>query len=305
MNSPSTPQYPTIQAANVVTGQDATTQAMGLANQYFAPQMGAQAQGIADINQGQSYYNNFGPTSLEQAVGNQYFSNVWPQEQSMIQNQFANSGMNFSPALASTEANAFGTLGTNVGEYLSNQSNTNATNNLSDLLNINPNNYYQPISNAITGQSNEQAQLTQQANMQNAQAQYMNSSAAYQQGLAQNGAIGTGIGTALGAVGGAFVGMPLQGAALGGSLGGAVMGGGSASGLGNAMQSMAYYGNQPGMGSTNGQNNSMFNQGVNQQLNNSYSNNASSGYGNNAPVQGGNMFGVAPLSSSANSGYPQ
>lgn len=289
MNQPSTPQYPQIQASNVVSGADATNQAMSLANQYFAPQMGAQAQGISDINQGQSYYNNFGPSTLSQAIGNQYFSNVWPQEQSMIQNQFANSGMNFSPAMASTEANAYGTLGTNVGEYEQGISNQNATNNLSQLMSINPNSYYQPISNTITGQSNEQAQLSQQAAAQNAQAQYMNSSAAYQQQLSSNGALGTGVGAGLGALagyalapvtgGGSLIAAGI-GAGLGGALGGSVMGGGSASSLGNAMQAMSYYGNQPGMmPGQYGMQNSTNMSGVNASQQPNYSNLTSSGYG--------------------------
>lgn len=281
MNTPSTPQYPQIQASNVVTGADATNQAMALANQYFAPQMQAQGQGLADIAQGNNYYSNFGPTSLEQAVGSQYFSNVWPQEQAMIQNQFANSGLNNSPALASTEANAFGTLGTNVGEYLSNQSNQNATNNLSNLLSINPNNYYGPISNAITGQSNEQASLSQQAAIQNAQAQYQNSAANYNQQQATNGAFGSIGGGILGGIGGAFVGNPVGGAMLGSSLGGAALGG-SPVNLGNAMQAYQYAGSQPGTMPQSGS------YGIGSQL-------GTGAYGANA--------GVTPYANNAQNGY--
>lgn len=288
MEQPSTPQYPQIQAANVVSGADATSQAMSLANQYFAPQMAAQGQGLADIAQGQQYYNNFGPTSLEQAVGNQYFSNVWPQEQAMIQNQFANSGMNFSPAMASTEANAFGTLGTNVGEYLSNQSNTNASNNLNYLMNTNPNSYYQPISNAITGQSNEQASLSQQAAIQNAQAQYANSAANYNQQQATNGAIGSIGGAIAGGIGGSFAGNPVGGAMVGSSLGSAAFGG-SPVNLGNAMQAYQYYGSQPGQ--MPGQSNGGTTVGNSTQPN--YSNLSSNGYGTN------NVSGVTNGTSSA------
>jgi hypothetical protein len=160
--TPPTPVY-------AISGADAQSQGYNLAQQEYGPQMGAQAQGIADINQGQSYYNNFGPSTLAEAVGNQNFSNIWPQEQAMIQNQFANSGMNFSPALASTQANAYGNLSANIGQYEQNISNQNATNNLGQLMSINPSSFVNPITGEITQQSNIN---TQQQN-------------AYQQALAQ------------------------------------------------------------------------------------------------------------------------
>lgn len=252
MSKPSTPQYPTITPSSVVTGQDATSQAMQLANQYFAPQMGAQAQGIADIGQGTAYYNSYQPTDFANALANQSFQNIWPNEQAYMQNLLSQSGMAYSPTEATTLGNAYGNLSTNIGEYLNQQGNTEATNNLNSLLNINPNNYYGPISNAITGQSNEQATLDQQANMQNANAQYSNSLANYNQGLATNGAIGTGIGAV---AGGLIGGVP--GAAIGSGIGGSLMGG---SGMGNNLSSYLlasqYMGQTPGQtgGGSSGQN---------------------------------------------------
>lgn len=242
MSKPSTPQYPSITPSQVVSGSDATNQAMQLANQYFAPQMGAQAQGIADLGQGTSYYNSFQPTDFSQALANQSFQNIWPNEQAAIMNQLSQSGMAYSPTAATTVGNAYGNLSTNIGEYLNQQGNTEATNNLNALLNINPNSYYQPISSAITGQSNAQAGLNQGANMQNANAQYSNSLANYNQQLATNGAIGS----AVGAVGGFALGGP-SGAMLGSGLGNSLMGGSNAgSSLSNYLIASQYTGQNTG-----------------------------------------------------------
>lgn len=254
MSKPDTPQYPDIQASQVVSGQDATNQAMQLAQQYFPQQMGAQAQGLNDLSMGNAYYQQYQPTSFEQALGNQQFQNVWPNEQAAIMQQLSNSGMAYSPVAASTVGNAYGNLATNIGQYLNTQADTRATNNLNALLGINPNNYYGPISNAITGQSNQQAQLSQQANVQNAGADYSNSLANYQQGNATNGAIGT----AVGGIGGFLLGGP-AGAMLGSSLGGSILGGSGGGGnVGNSLLASQYLGgmnSQPFGGMFNGQSN--------------------------------------------------
>lgn len=243
MSQKTPPTYTPPSPVLAMTGQEANQQGYAQAQQQYGPQMGAQAQGINDISQGASYYNNFGPSSLAEAVGNQYFSNIWPQQQSMIQNQFANSGMNFSPALASTEANAYGNLGANVGQYEQGISNQNATNNLSDLLSINPMAYSQPLTNNILNQSNTNTGLQNQYNQSLAQQQYQQ---AYNQ-YAQNNAFASTIGQ-ISPVGGQIYG------ASNGTSGSAFAG--SAQSLGQAGQlAMMYagqgggagYGMQPGM----------------------------------------------------------
>lgn len=273
MSKPQTPNYPQIQPASVVTGADATNQAMQLTNQYFAPQMGAQAQGIADIGQGTNYYNSYQPTSFAQALGNQSFQNIWPNEQAYMQNLLSQSGMAYSPTEATTLGNAYGNLSTNIGEYLNQQGNTEATNNLSALLGINPTNYSTPILNAITGQSNQQAGLNQQATMQNADATYSNSLANYNQQLATGQAIGTGVG----ALGGLAVGGP-AGAIAGAGIGGSLMGGSnSGSSLSNYLLASQYMGQTPGQTGTT-QSNPLYNS-VDSQYNSLPSNQASSVYG--------------------------
>lgn len=243
MGKPKTPEYPKIQPASVITGQDATKQAMDLANQYFGPQMGAQAQGLADLGMGNAYYEQYQPTSFEQALANQQFQNIWPDEQALIMNQLSKSGMAYSPVAAATLGKAYGNLASGIGEYLNTQANTRATNNLTALLGFDPNAYYGPISNAITGQSNQQATLTQNANMQNADAQYKNDLSRYAQNQSGMGALGTVGGAALGALlaaptGGMSLGM---GALLGSGIGNAVLGGGNAGGsLGNYLLASQY-----------------------------------------------------------------
>lgn len=265
MSQQTAPTYNPPAPTYAMSGQTGQEQGYALAQQEYAPQMSAQAQGIADINQGQSYYNNFGPSTLGEAVGNQYMQNIWPQEQSMIQNQFANSGMNFSPALASTEGNAYGNLAAGVGQYEQGISNQNATNNLSQLMSINPQSFVNPITSNILNQSNTNTGLTNQYNQAVAQQQYQQ---AYNQ-YSQNNALASTIGQ-ISPIGGQVYG------ATTGTSGSAF--GGTASTLGSPMsalamnQAMNQYNMQPGSyqpQSGNGAPN----------LAASYSNGASSGYG--------------------------
>lgn len=190
MSQRTAPVYQPPQPVYAMTGQSGIQQGYNLASQLFPYQMNAQAQGIQDINQGASYYNNFGPTSLSEAIGNQYMNNIWPQQQAMISNQFANSGMQNSPALANTMANAYGNLATGVGQYEQGISEQNATNNLSDLLSINPNSYYQPMTNDILSQSNVNTELQNQYNQAVAQEQYQQSYNKYAQQNALASTIG-------------------------------------------------------------------------------------------------------------------
>lgn len=228
MSQKTPPTYNPPAPTYAMSGQTGVQQGMDLANQYFAPQMGAQAQGIADIGQGQNYYNNFGPSDLGQAIGNQYMQNIWPQESAIISNQFANSGMANSPALASTMGNAYGNMAVNVGEYEQGISNQNATNNLSQLMSVNPNNYYQPITNDILSQSNTNTAMQNQYQQALAQQQYQQ---AYNQ-YTQKNALASTIGQI----------SPIGGQIYGGATGtsGSAFGG-TASSLGSPGSQMAMY----------------------------------------------------------------
>ena len=191
MSQKTAPTYTPPAPVLAMSGQAGHQQGYSLAQQEYGTQMGAQAQGIADIGQGAGYYNSFGPSTLSQAVGNQYMNNIWPQQQAMIQNQYANSGMeNSAPAVAGTEANAYGNLAAGVGQYEQNISNQNATNNLGQLMSINPMSYSQPITDSILNQSNTNTGLTNQYNQAVAQQQYQQAYNKY----AQNNALASTLG---------------------------------------------------------------------------------------------------------------
>ena len=255
MSQKTAPTYTPPAPVMAMSGQAGQQQGYSLAQQEYGPQMGAQAQGIADIGQGAGYYNSFGPSTLGQAVGNQYMNNIWPQQQAMIQNQYANSGMeNSAPAVAGTEANAYGNLAAGVGQYEQNISNQNATNNLGQLMSINPMSYSQPITDSILNQSNTNTGLTNQYNQAVAQQQYQQAYNKY----AQNNALASTIGQ-LSPIGGQIYG------ASTGTSGSAF--GGTASMLGSPMsalamnQMMGQYNMQPGVqgggGNSSGYSNAM------------------------------------------------
>lgn len=149
----------------------------------------AQSTALNNVND-PNYYSHFQPTSLEQALGSQYFQNVWPNEQAMISNQFANSGMANSPALASTLGNAYGNLSTQVGSYLADQGNSRATNAINAGLNISPNSVLGPYVQTGQNQSNAQADLNYGYQQSLAQQQYQQQMNKYQNSNALAGTIG-------------------------------------------------------------------------------------------------------------------
>ena len=217
--TPPTPSY-------AISGADAQAQAFNLANQEYGPQMGAQAQGISDIGQGAGYYNSFGPSSLSQAMGNQYMSSVVPQADAAAMNQLSNSGMQNSPAAASTIGTINANAGINIGQYEQGISNQNATNNLNQLMSVNPSSFVNPITGEITQQSNINTNMTNQYNQAVAQQQYQQQYNQY----SQNNALASTIGSI------APIGGQIYGAATGTS-GSAFAG--TASTLGSPMSSLA------------------------------------------------------------------
>lgn len=284
MSQKTPPTYTPPAPVYAMSGADAQTQGYGLAQQEYGPQMGAQAQGIADINQGAGYYNSFGPSSLSQAMGNTYMQNVVPQADAAAMNQLANSGMQNSPAAGAVVGNINANAGINIGQYEQGLSNQNATNNLSQLMSINPTSYVNPITQGITNQSNINTGLTNQYNQAVAQQQYQQQYNQY----AQNNALASTIGQ-LSPIGGQIYGATTgtSGSAFSGT---ANMLGSPGSAL--AMnQMMNQYNMQPGSYSpgSNGLGTSG-NSGYGA-MNNSYADSASSGYGSSMPVQGGNAFG--------------
>ena len=216
------PKYQMVQAPKVMTGADAYSGAVNWGNQNFGNAMGARESALSDLSRGSDYYAGFQPTSFEQAMANQQFQNVWPDQQAFMMNQLAKSGMSYSPVAAATLGKAYGNTSMDIAQYLANQGNQRAQYSLSSRLGIDPMSMINPYANAGMNQSNEQANYDWQATKQNADAQYANDMAKYQQKMAGYKMMGQ----IVGGVGGAFIGGP-QGAMMGSQMGGALMGGGN------------------------------------------------------------------------------
>ncbi len=152
----------------VPTAQDLFSQSSNYAQQNQPMAYGAREGALKDLNN-PNYYAGFQPTSMESALGNQYFQNIWPDMQKSITNNLSLSGISSSPVLANTLAKQQGNLGFQVGSYLSDQGNQRATNSLNARLGIDPSNVMSQYLNTAQNQGN------MQANNQNA----------YQQALAQ------------------------------------------------------------------------------------------------------------------------
>lgn len=214
------PQYPTVTAPTVGTGQNYYNQALQFGNQNFGNAMGARESAISDMNN-PNYYASFQPTSFEQALGDQNFKNVWPNQQNYMANTLSKSGMAYSPTAAATLGKAYGDTSFNIGSYLANQGNQRAMSSLQQRMGVDPMSMLNPYANLGAQQGNSQAGFDWNATKQNADAQYANSMQKYmqdQQMMAMIGQLG-------GAAVGGMIGGP-QGAMMGSGMGGAMMGGG-------------------------------------------------------------------------------
>lgn len=156
----------------------------------------AQSNAINNAND-PNFYSKFGPTSFEQALGSQYFNNVWPDTQAFMKNQLSQSGLINTPGASQALGNSLGNIETNIGQYLSGLGNQRAGTAINAGLSV-------PLSGLVnpfvqTGQQ----QADQQANIQlaNSQAQYQNALNQYQYQQQQQqgigGLIGAGAGLAL------------------------------------------------------------------------------------------------------------
>lgn len=172
------PSYPMVTAPKVMTGADAYSGAMNWGNKNFGNAMQARESALSDLNN-KDYYSSFQPTSFEQALADQSFKNVWPDQQNYMANVLSKSGMAYSPVAASTLGKAYGDTTFNIGQYLANQGNQRAQYSLASRLGIDPMSIMNPYANAGMNQSNEQAGYDWQATKQNADAQYANAMQKY------------------------------------------------------------------------------------------------------------------------------
>lgn len=178
------PPPPTLQTADQIFSA-----AGNYANTNFPTQMAAQATALNNANN-PNYYAGFQPTSFEQALGNQSFQNIWPDEQALIKQQLSQSGMSSSPVQAETLGRAYGNLGTQVGSFLSQQGDARAQGAINAGLNINPMSFISPYASTDLSQSNNQAQLQYGYQQSMAQQQYQQQMNKYQQQQALGQMIG-------------------------------------------------------------------------------------------------------------------
>lgn len=199
---------------------------------------GAREGALADLSSGNAFYEQFQPSSFDQALSNQYFQNVYPDIEEVIKSNLSRAGVAYSPILAQQLGKARGELGFNIGSFLSNQGNERARYSLDRRLSMNPFNDINPIVGVGQDQSNTQAEMDYNYAVQKAQADYQNALDSYKQGQARNSLFSTLGGAAIGALtgglaapamsmlGGPFAGMSawipgaLKGAAVGGVAGG-------------------------------------------------------------------------------------
>ena len=83
-----------------------------------------------------SFFEQFGPTSLEQAVADQYFKYAAPEAERAIAHRMSLSGMGESPVTAELIGKSTGKLGVDIGQYLSNLAQQRAVQALQDRFNL-------------------------------------------------------------------------------------------------------------------------------------------------------------------------
>lgn len=229
------PEYTPPPAPKLATAEELYQNAMNYAKTNYPLAYGAREGALTDLAKGQEYYKGFQPTSFEEALGNQYFQNVYPDMERTIKQGLSLSGMESSPILAEQLGEARGKVGFDIGSYLSNLANERAQYSLAQRLGIDPTQMTQPYVNVNQTQSNQQAEYQFQVDLQKAQADYQNALNKAKQKASMISTIGTMGGAGLGAGLGALLALPtggmslLAGAGYGALAGG--VGGGMASSL--------------------------------------------------------------------------
>ena len=221
------PEYSPPPAPKLKTAQEIFDESMGFAKQNYPLAYGAREAALADIGKGAEFYKGFGPTSFEEALGSQYFQNIWPDTERQIKQALSLSGMEYSPILAEQLGESRGRIATDIGEYLSNLGQSRAQYSLQSRLGIDPQGVSGPYAQTTMNQSNQQAQLDYEASVARAQADYQNALAKSKEKQSKVTALMTIGGIALGAATGGlgWIGAGgLMAAGVGAGLGGAIGG---------------------------------------------------------------------------------
>jgi len=212
--------------------------ALAWAKKTFPQATMSREKGLRDIRSLEAspeYYAQYGPTSFEEALGNQYFQNIIPDLEASIKHNLSLSGMYSSPILAEQIAQARGRVGYDVGKYLADLAQRRAELGIQGRqaalmaeIGIDPASVYGPYLETDIQQSNLKSLAEYQGRVADSQAGFQNALSDWQSA----GSLGSLIGSGIGAIGGSFFGAPMIGASIGGSLGGAMAGGGAGSPIG-------------------------------------------------------------------------
>lgn len=178
----STPTYTPPAPPKLPTAQELYGQAQTFGQSTMPNAMGAREGALNDLKNPTAYYAGFQPTSFEQAMGNQQFQNIWPDQQAYMNNVLNKSGMAYSPVAAATMGKAYGNLSMGIGQYLNTQANDRATGSLNARLGIDPmSSIMQPFASMGAQQGNAQGQLDYGYQQALAQQQYQQQMDKFQQ----------------------------------------------------------------------------------------------------------------------------
>ena len=169
------PEIPTPTAAPTYKTLDQLfAEATGLAQTQYPGAYGAREGALADLAKGTEYYSQFMPTSLEQALGSQYFQNLYPEAERSILGTLSKTGMAYSPITAELLAREKGKLGFDVGSFLANLGQRRGEFSLQNRLNIDPSQMTNPLMGMGQQQDYAQKQADYEYQLAKQQADYYN-----------------------------------------------------------------------------------------------------------------------------------
>ncbi|MES1987153.1 MAG: hypothetical protein V4440_03830 [Pseudomonadota bacterium] len=174
------PTYTPPKPIDAASGSDLYNQGQSWFQQNQPGLFNAQSTALKNAND-PNYYAQWQPTSFEQAMGNQYFNNVWPDTQAFMKNQLSQSGFINSPGAAQAMGNTLGNLKMGIGQYLSDQGNSRATNALNAGLEISQSSMLNPFVQTAGNQSNLNTGMQNQYQQALAQQQYQQQMNQFQQ----------------------------------------------------------------------------------------------------------------------------
>ena len=184
------PQYSPPAPVQRISGEELFGQGTNWAKTSAPNAFGAREQALLDVND-PNYYAKFQPTSFEQALGNQYFQNIFPNQEAILRNQYSRTGMADSPVLGDALTRAYGKTAYDVGSYLSNLGNERAIQSL-NYRNIDPmSSLIMPYVQTSANQSNMNASAQDQYNQAMAQVEYQNAMNKYNQNMALTKTLGS------------------------------------------------------------------------------------------------------------------